>query len=102
MKDSNNTCQPNVGDLVVVNLWDCEGIERPWGWRSLIHDFEDKTLRALLTPKTRARIKPESLALVTQRIELDTQNSRQVAYWCLVSGEHLLIPSRFLYERKKD
>jgi hypothetical protein len=93
--------RPRPGELVSIEIWDCEGIESPWGWQTASGIFESEEIVKLPTPRIKHKIRPDSLGLVLKRAILGESHRQQIAYWCIVEGLQLLIPSRFICERKE-
>jgi len=96
-----NSFQPKTGDLVLLEPWDCEGIEAPWGWKTPYQGPESEEIGKVPTPRLKYKLKPYSLGLVLARSILGESHRQQIAYWCIVEGVQLLIPSRFICERKE-
>jgi hypothetical protein len=86
-----------IGDLISLEPWDCEGIENPYGYK--IYDKRDwdpqkKKMFEKLSGKV--RIVPGSKALVTGRESVDLGNIKDTMFWCLVEGRQLRVSSRFV------
>ena len=86
-----------IGELVMFEPWDCEGIEQPFGFR--VYDnryWEPKTKMMLEKLSGRKKITPGAKGLVTGREEVTLGNFNDVMLWCLVEENQLLVSTRFI------
>ena len=84
-----------VGDLVKVEPWDCEGIEPPWGWTSSgnVIGMTSREVRSGL----RKKISPGSNGLVIDRSP-HTEEDNDPHCVLVVDGKKLNVPSRFIHK----
>jgi len=86
-----------IGDLVSIEPWDCEGIERPYGFKTYDkRDWDPLKKKMFEKLSGKVRITSGSKALVTGREEVDLGNIEDVMFWCLVEGRQLIVSSRFV------
>jgi hypothetical protein len=88
-----------IGDLVSIENWDCEGIERPYGFR--IYDKMDWDAKKQKTAESligKVRITTGSKALVTGRETVALEYDTDVMFWCLVEGKNLIVSQRFIHK----
>jgi hypothetical protein len=85
------------GEIAKIVCWECEGIEPPYGWASL-----DKAQEGRARLKGKKKIRPETDALVIERVETAAKNlmeedlGKGIYYWCVTDSGRLLVDSRFL------
>jgi len=85
------------GEIAKIVCWECEGIEQPYGWTSV-----DRLQEPRSRLKGKKKIRPDTDALVIERIETSAKNlmdedlGRGVYYWCVTESGRLLVDSRFI------
>ena len=86
-----------VGDLVKVEPWDCEGIEQPWG-------FDPNRIMSKPTSKSMARQMKRPIsagcdALVVDTFDYESDSGHVKEHFTLVvEGKRLIVPVRFLHK----
>ena len=86
-----------IGDLVMFEPWDCEGIEQPYGFRVYDNRYWDPKIKKMLEKLTgRKKISPGAKGLVTGREIVTFSNFEDVMLWCLVEEKQLLVSTRFI------
>jgi hypothetical protein len=81
------------GDLVSIEPWDCEGVEKPWGWDH-VSFFSSKSKE--MGRATRIKIAPGTLGMVVSYDHRGVEDYD--AHYVVVVGERKLgIPFRFLH-----
>lgn len=86
-----------IGDLVVIEPWNCEGIQKPYG--HVIFDkkhWDPATKKMTEQLQKKVKITPGSKALVTGKELIGTAYSEEPYYWCLVEGRQLIVSHRFI------
>lgn len=87
--------KPN--DLVSVQPWDCEGIERPWGW------FPDNPPPKASAPAppmkkfNKVKISPNATGIIIEDGSLVSDDYDE-HYLVLVEGKAISVPIRFLHK----
>lgn len=86
-----------VNDLVSVQPWDCEGIEKPWGW--LPNDPPPKKTErgSKLKKFNKVKITPNSTGIVIEVDHLGVDDYDE-HYQLLVEGKALSVPIRFIHK----
>ena len=86
-----------IGDLISIEPWDCEGIERPYGYKTYDkRDWDPLKKKMFEKLRGKVRISSGSKALVTGREEVNLDHIEDVMFWCLVEGQQLIVSSRFV------
>ena len=86
-----------IGDLVMFEPWDCEGIEQPYGYKVFDkRDWDPFKKKMLEKLSGRCKITPGAKGLVTGREEVVRGNHTEVMLWCLVQEGQLLVSTRFI------
>ncbi len=86
-----------IGDLISIEPWDCEGIERPYGYKTYDkRDWDHLKNKMFEKLSGKVRITSGSKALVTGREEVNLDHIEDVMFWCLVEGQQLIVSSRFV------
>ena len=86
-----------IGDLVSIEPWDCEGIENPSGY--VIYDkkhWDPHKKKMFEKLQKKVKITPGSKALVTGIEIIKETYSEEHYYWCLVEGRQLIVSHRFI------
>lgn len=85
------------GEIARIVQFDCEGIERPYGWQTV--DTRDGKSRL----KGRKDIPPDSNALIIERVEVELEDrfhhdqpGMRIYYWCMGPAGRLMVDSRFV------
>ena len=86
-----------AGSIARIVQFDCEGIERPYGWQTV--DTRDGKSRL----KGRKDIPHDSNALVIERLEIELEDrfhhdqpGSRIYYWCMSPAGRLMVDSRFV------
>jgi hypothetical protein len=86
-----------VGDLVKVEPWDCEGIEQPWGWDP--NRIGSKVTSKAMSRQLRRTIRGGSDALVVDTFDYENDEGSTAEHFTLVvEGKRLVVPVRFLHK----
>jgi len=86
-----------VGDLVKVEPWDCEGIEQPWGWDP--NRLTSKVTSKVMARQQRKAIRGGSDALVVDTFDYENDDGSNAEHLMLVvEGKRLVVPVRFLHK----
>lgn len=88
---------PRVGDLIAIQVWDCEGVEMPWGW------VEDGTRPpdAKGRRMTKKKIVPGTFGIVI-RFDHFGVDDYDTHYNVVVGGLRLGVPLRFIRVISRD
>lgn len=86
-----------IGELVMFEPWDCEGVEQPYGYKVFDkRDWDPHKKKMLEKLSGRRKITPGAKGLVTGYEEVVRGNHTDVMLWCLVEEGHLLVSTRFI------
>jgi len=86
-----------TNDLVSVQPWDCEGIERPWGW------FPDNPPPKLSEPAppmrkfNKVKISQNATGIIIEDGSVGNDDYDE-HYLVLVEGKAISVPVRFLHK----
>ena len=86
--------QFSPGELVILQVWDCEGIENPWGWTKASEVKKNSQVR-------RKRLAPGSVAIVIG-FDVNLGIDFDVHYNLLINEQTLSVPIRFMHRVQTD
>ncbi len=86
-----------IGDLVSIEPWNCEGIQNPYGHAIFDKKHWDPNKKKMFEQlQKRVKITPGSKALITGKDVVKTNFNEEPYYWCLVEGRQLIVSHRFI------
>lgn len=84
-------------DLVTVQPWDCEGIEKPWGWFPDNPPPKKTSTSPSLRKFNKVKITPNSTGIIIEE-GIETSDDYDEHYIVLVEGKAISVPIRFLHK----
>jgi hypothetical protein len=87
-----------IGEIVTIEPWDCEGVEMPWG---LDGKKEDIKLSKTMLKYKKIKIPPSTVGMIISYHMDESPNMVDKIYHIMTQGRVLRVPCRFVNKTRR-